>query len=70
MRMPPVANTYTGVLDCTAECDECEFTADNRKNAMAVGNLHARRTGHQVRIEQTLSVMYNKKDDVERNYRR
>jgi hypothetical protein len=29
---------------------------------MALGNQHARRTGHQVSVEQCISVTYNRKD--------
>lgn len=66
--LPNLQNTYTGILECTAECDECEFHATNRKNAMAIGNIHARTTGHQVRVQQVLGVTYNKKG-LEHNYR-
>lgn len=69
MNFPPLTNRYSGVLDATAECDECEFTADNRKNALALGSQHARRTGHQVRCEQSIGVTYNRKADVTSNYR-
>lgn len=70
MQFPALTNRYSGVLDAFAECDECEFEASNRKNALALGSQHARRTGHQVRCEQSIGVTYNRKESVDRNYRR
>lgn len=52
---------HTGVLEAMAECEDCGWQADNRKNAMAVGAIHARAHGHFVRAEQTIVVLYNKR---------
>ena len=66
--MPPLANRYSGVIDAEAMCAECEWVTYGRKNAMALASQHARRTGHQVRAEQTISVVYNRKEGVENRY--
>ena len=63
MALPPVRNTWSGVVHALAECDECDFEAGNHKNALALGNQHARRSGHQVHVEQCISVTYNRPDD-------
>jgi hypothetical protein len=62
--LPSLANRYSGIIECLAECDECDFAATNRKNALALASQHARRTGHQVHAEQTIGVTYNRKDGV------
>jgi hypothetical protein len=67
--LPPLANRYSGVLEAAAECDECEWLTESRKNALALGSQHARRTGHQVTCTQTISVRYNRKEGVDSQYR-
>jgi hypothetical protein len=67
--LPPLANRHSGVLDAEATCDECDFTAYNRKNALALGSQHARRTGHQVRCQSIIGVTYNRKEGVPHSYR-
>lgn len=65
MRRPlaPVRNTYRGVTDAGAWCDDCPWTAQGR-NALGLGNQHARRTGHTVLCDETWTVTYNKKDGI------
>lgn len=66
--LPPLANSYSGVFDAVAKCDECDALYDNRKNAVALGNQHARRTGHQVHWEQTIGGTYNRKEGIAKDY--
>lgn len=65
--LPPVTNRFSGVLDAEAFCAECPWFTMAR-NAMGSGNLHARRTGHQVRVQQIIGVTYNRKDGVPNRY--
>lgn len=60
-RARALKNKYSGVLDAQAACDDCEWSSYTRTNALANGSLHARRTGHTVRAEQTIGVTYNRK---------
>lgn len=59
---PPLLNRYSGIVHAMSECDDCEWTTESPKNALANASLHARRTGHTVRCEQVMSVIYNRKD--------
>ena len=61
-RLPALANRYSGVLDAQAECRDCDWENRNRKNALATASVHARRTGHEVHVEQTVGVAYNRRD--------
>lgn len=60
---PDLKNRYSGVVHAQAECEDCDWTASERKNALANGSLHARRTGHTVQCEQVTAVTYNKKEE-------
>ena len=61
-RLPAVRSTHTGVVESDASCTDCAFTADG-KNALGLGNVHARRTGHEVQCSQTIVVVYNRRDE-------
>jgi hypothetical protein len=60
--LPPLINSYSGVVSCTAECSDCSWTYESHKNGLALASQHARRTGHEVRADQALVVTYNRKD--------
>lgn len=66
--LPRLINRWTGVPDASAECDDCGWSNENRKNALATGSVHARRTGHQVHATQTLSITYNRREGARRKY--
>jgi len=59
--LPPVRSTHTGVAEADAACSDCQFTAEG-KNALGLGNVHARRTGHEVVCSQTIVAVYNRND--------
>jgi hypothetical protein len=60
--LPPLRNTYSGVSAVMAECRDCPWRLE-RKNAMGTANIHARRTGHEVHVDQIVVVTYNRRDD-------
>jgi hypothetical protein len=65
--MPGRLNTYTGLTDARAECDDCDFHVVSR-NSLGLAAQHAdRHPDHTVRAEQIISVLYNKKNDVAGN---
>jgi len=51
----------SGVVHAMAECEDCGWTTEFYKNALANGAQHARRTGHTVHVEQAIAVTYNPK---------
>lgn len=56
-------NTYTGMLDAHAWCEDCRFEQDER-NAVGLAAQHAdRHPDHEVHAEQTIGVTYNRKKD-------
>lgn len=59
--LPPLKSRATGVLDADAECRECPWATNSRKNAMGLGAQHAMRTGHEVIATQTIVAAYNSK---------
>lgn len=58
--MPPLRSTHTGVIEAMATCQTCGWSNEDRHNALATGSIHARRYGHHVEVEQTISITYNK----------
>jgi hypothetical protein len=55
-------NTYTGVLGTIAQCDDCGWYSEAR-NALGNAARHAdANPDHQVNVEQTIGVTYNRKD--------
>jgi hypothetical protein len=57
-RLPALRNKFTGLLGVSAECD-CGWTLESR-NATGVAAQHAMRTGHTVRVEQTIGITFNR----------
>lgn len=51
---------HTGLLGVIAECHMCGWSSEAR-NAMGNAAQHAERTGHEVSVEQTIGVTYNKR---------
>jgi hypothetical protein len=62
--LPALGRSSSGITHALAECVDCDWRNENRKNALATGSIHARRTGHFVMVEQVLSVFYNRRDDA------
>jgi hypothetical protein len=60
--LPALVNAYSGISHAQAECLDCGWTNFNRKNALATGSVHARRTGHMVSVEQVVGVTYNRRE--------
>jgi hypothetical protein len=60
--LPELARVSSGITHAIAECVDCDWRNENRKNALATGSVHARRTGHFVMVEQVLSVFYNRRE--------
>jgi hypothetical protein len=59
----PRKNTWTGILDSTAWCDDCNFNLQAR-NATGTAAKHAdAHEDHTVHVEQVTSITYNKKDE-------
>jgi hypothetical protein len=56
----PARPTRSGVIHSEAACqdDECGWKAGQYRNALALAALHHDRTGHEVRIEHCLLVIY------------
>ncbi len=50
-------DTFTGIVHRHAQCLDCGWT-NQQKNALPTAKLHAMRYGHEVSVEQTLSVTY------------
>ena len=50
--------TFTGLLGVIAACRDCGWNSEAR-NALGNAAQHAKRTGHHVVVEQTISVSYN-----------
>jgi hypothetical protein len=48
-------------VDERAWCTECGWSNSNYKNALATAARHADATGHEVHIEQGISIVYNRK---------
>lgn len=57
-RLPPVANTFTGITHLFMECRDCGWQTGER-NGLGLANQHARRTGHHVSGDQCITVAYN-----------
>ena len=55
--------TSTGCLEQSAFCCDCDWVYHNRKNGLALGAKHHDRTGHEVHVEITRSVVYGGKDE-------
>jgi hypothetical protein len=53
-------NKRSGLLGVYARCATCGWESDAR-NAMGNAAQHARRSGHEVHVEQTLGVIFNPK---------
>lgn len=50
---------HSGLLGAQAECLGCSWKTYAR-NAMGTAAVHAKATGHEVHVEQTIGVIYNK----------
>ena len=46
-------------------CDDCEWTSESYKNGQAIASRHAKRYGHNVRGELTISFHYYGKEEDE-----
>lgn len=56
-------NTYSGLLDVRAWCDDCGFEQLER-NAVGLAAIHAdRNPEHTVHAESTIGVTYNRKPE-------
>lgn len=55
---------HSGLLGVVAECVTCGWASEAR-NAMGNAAQHAMRTGHEVHVEQTVGVIYNKREKAE-----
>lgn len=54
-------NTFTGILGCHAECEDCPWKQE-ATNALGSAARHAdAHPDHTVHVEQTLGVTYNRK---------
>jgi len=51
----------SGKVDERAWCSDCSWSNGNYKNALATAAVHARATGHEVQVEQGISIVYNPK---------
>jgi hypothetical protein len=51
--------THSGKIHEQAWCVTCGWSNGNYKNALATAKRHAESTGHEVRIEQGISIVYN-----------
>ncbi len=47
------------VIHAFANCQDCEFCADDYHTALRKGREHARQTGHRVDVEQCRIFKYN-----------
>lgn len=52
---------HSGLLGVVAECVTCGWESEAR-NAMGNAAQHAKRYNHEVHVEQTVGVIYNKKE--------
>ncbi len=50
---------HTGLLSARAECRDCNRQIGSERNGAGVAARHARATGHEVSVEQTISIVYN-----------
>lgn len=58
-------NSYTGILGCHAECEDCDFKVES-KNALGTAARHAdAHPDHTVHVEQVLGVTYNRRTKTE-----
>ena len=48
-----------GVVHGLVECEDCGWKSESYKNAQATAAIHARRYGHKVLVEITISGSYN-----------
>lgn len=53
---------HSGLLGVVAECKDCGWVSE-ANNALGNAAQHARKYGHEVMIEQTIVVIYNKKSE-------
>jgi len=53
--------THSGITRASSACQNCDWTARTR-NALGLAARHADTTGHAVRTEQCMVVIYNRKD--------
>ena len=50
--------TKSGITHAIAQCQDCYWSNEAFKNAMATGKVHAMAHGHKVIVEQTIAVHY------------
>jgi len=53
----------SGKVGEIAQFRDCRWENENYKNAMATAARHAAATGHTVSVEQTISVVFNPKEE-------
>lgn len=51
-----------GVVDAIVGCQDCGWTTGSYKNAQAIAKIHAKKYGHRVSGELTISFSYNGRD--------
>jgi hypothetical protein len=57
----PDTVSYTGIPYAIATCDDCGWTTQCHKNALANAKRHHNATGHTVQVEQMLIVAYTRR---------
>lgn len=54
--------TYSyGVVDASVKCEDCGWSTESYKNAQAIAKIHAKRYGHKVSGELTISFEYDER---------
>lgn len=51
---------HSGLLAIWAECRTCGWNSEAR-NALGNAAQHAKRTGHEVHVEQTIGITWNRR---------
>lgn len=57
-------DTKSGCIVQHAFCQVCDWQYENQKNALALGALHAKRTGHAVNVDIYNSVRFEPTDPL------
>ena len=60
-------------ISAQVECEDCEWKSESYKNAQAIAKIHAKKHGHKVRGELTISsimILERKKRTAEKKPRR
>lgn len=56
---------HYGVIHAVVECEDCDWTTESYKNAQAIAKIHAKKYGHKVSGELSISFGYDYRERVE-----